>query len=238
MRIESFDLEEGEVINGKYEILQLLGKGWEGEVYLVMELSTGIERTAKFFFPHRNKYGRTSRYYAKKLHKLRNCGIVIQYHFQDLYFIQGTPITYLISEFIEGELLEEYIKRQPGKKLPFFDALHLLYALADGIETIHALGEYHGDLHTENVMVNRYGLGFEVKILDLINLGGSNAHHKKEDIVDLIELFYETLGGRKQYSKLPQQIKDICCGLKQTLILKKFPTITKLKEHLDNIEWD
>ena len=51
-------------------MVTLLGAGWEGEVYLVRERGTGIERTVKIFFPRRNPRDRTLRFYARKLHKL------------------------------------------------------------------------------------------------------------------------------------------------------------------------
>lgn len=69
--IESFDLPSGRIIAKKYEIKSLLGSGWESEVCLVRELATGIERTAKFFFPQRNPRDRALKFYARKLHKLR-----------------------------------------------------------------------------------------------------------------------------------------------------------------------
>ena len=31
--------------------------------------------------------------------------------------------------------------------------LHVLYHLAKGIEAIHALGHYHADVHTENILI-------------------------------------------------------------------------------------
>ena len=82
-KVFSFDLEPGAVLAGKYRVLERLGKGWEGEVYLVRERSTGIERSAKIFFPRRNRGNRAVRFYAKKLHKLRDCRILIQYHTQE-----------------------------------------------------------------------------------------------------------------------------------------------------------
>ena len=38
-KIESFNLEPRDIINSRYEIIELIGKGWEGEVYLVKERS-------------------------------------------------------------------------------------------------------------------------------------------------------------------------------------------------------
>lgn len=235
--IKPLDFPPGEIINGKYEILQLLGKGWEGEVYLVKELATGIERAAKFFYPERNKGNKTSKHYAKKLHKLRNCGIVIQYYTQDSYF-HDRPITFLISEFIEGELLSAFVDRQSGKRLGAFTAVHLLHALASGVECIHRMKEYHGDLHTDNVIVQRVGLRFELKLLDLYKRSATRSENVQDDVIDLIQIFYDVLGGKKHYRKQPQAVKDIICGLKRSLILKKFKTAVQLKNYLENIEWE
>ena len=44
-RIWSFNLHCGDCLAGKYQVVTLLGAGWEGEVYLVRERGTGIERT-------------------------------------------------------------------------------------------------------------------------------------------------------------------------------------------------
>lgn len=49
----------------------MLGSGWEGEVYKILETSTGIECAAKLFYPYRNENNCASKFNAKKLHKLR-----------------------------------------------------------------------------------------------------------------------------------------------------------------------
>ena len=98
--IDAFNLAPGRVLARKYEVLNLLGAGWEGEVYLIRELATGIERTAKIFFPQRNIKDKNVKFYAKKLHKLRHCPIVIQYNAQDHITVKGLPVTILISEYV------------------------------------------------------------------------------------------------------------------------------------------
>jgi len=236
-RIEVFNFQPGKRLHGHYEIVTYLGAGWEGEVYLIRELATGIERTAKFFFPHRNERNKASIFYAKKLHKLQQSPIVIQYYMQDTISYRGVPITYLISEYVEGELLSSFLARQPGKRLSAFQAVHLLHALASGIESIHQLGEYHGDLHTDNVMIRRYGLGFELKLLDMFHWGAPTAHHIHDDVIDLVRLFYDALGGSKHYAKQPHVVKEICCGLKRSLILKKFKTAGQLRRYLETMQW-
>jgi serine/threonine protein kinase len=236
-KITAFNFKPGETIHHKYEILQLLGQGWEGEVYLVKEKETGIERAAKFFYPERNKGGKTSKRYAQKLHKLKHCDILIQYYGQETAFIDGTPVTFLISEFIDGELLSDFLLEQPGQRLHPYVAFHLLYALTSGMEEIHQMKEYHGDLHTENIIIQRVGLQFDVKLVDLYHWGAGSVEHIRDDVVDLIQIFHETIGGKKHYAKMPHAVKDICCGLKKSLIWKKVKTATQLQAYLERLEW-
>ena len=235
--IDAFNLAPGRLLAGKYEVISLLGAGWEGEVYLIREVATGIERTAKLFFPQRNLRDKNARFYATKLHKLRHCPIVIQYSAQDRLTVRGESVTILVSEYVEGELLSQFITRQPGKRLSAFQALHLLHALASGMETIHDMGEYHGDLHTDNIILQRYGLSFDLKLVDLFHLGAPRREHIRSDTVDMIHIFYESLGGQKHYAKQPAEVKAIINGLKRSLILKKFSTAGELKRYLETMQW-
>lgn len=236
--LKKFNFHPGKILSGKYEVTQKLGAGWEGEVYKIRELATGIERAAKFFLPTRNKNNKSARFYAKKLHKLRHCPILIQYVTQDTIVYKGHKITYLISDYVEGETLSEFMKRQKGGRLPAFQAVHLLYALTMGLTDIHAVKEYHGDLHADNIVVQRHGLGFDLKLLDMFHWGTARPLDLKDDICDLIYIFYSVLGGKKTYAKHPKVIKNICCGLKKSLILSKFKTLTQLRVHLENLSWD
>lgn len=236
-KIDTFDFRPGRVIAGKYEVVSRLGRGWEGEVYKIREIDTGIERAAKIFFPERNIKNRTSAIYARKLHALRDCPIVIQYHTQEVITYKGVQVTALISEYVEGELLADYIARQSGKRLTLFQGIHLLHALIAGVESIHGVGEYHGDLHMENVIVRRLGLSYELKLLDMFNWGRATRQNRNDDICDAIRIFYDAIGGSKQYRKHPQVIKQIICGLKRSLILKRFKNASALRVMLETTSW-
>lgn len=235
--IDTFGLYPGRVLARKYEVVSLLGTGWEGEVYKVRELATGIERAAKFFFPQRNPCDRTVNFYAKKLHKLRDCPILIQYHTQEQIIFHRKPLTFLVSDYVEGELLSVFLARQTGKRLPVFQGLHLLHTLASGIAMIHNQREYHGDLHTDNVIVRRHGLGFEVKLIDMLHWGAPRPENIHDDVCDLVRIFYDAIGGQKHYAKQSSEAKAICCGLKRSLILKKFRTAGQLRDYLETMEW-
>ncbi|MFB3095507.1 MAG: protein kinase, partial [Candidatus Acidiferrales bacterium] len=146
--------------------------------------------------------------------------------------------TFLVSEYVEGELLSQFLDRQPGQRLSTFQALHLLYSLATGIGSIHHLREYHGDLHTDNIIVQRYGLGFNLKLVDMFRWGTPKQENIQDDVCNLIRIFYDAVGGARHYAKLPPEAKDICCGLKRSLILKKFRTAGHLQRYLETIQWE
>lgn len=235
--IDNFDFLIGRTLLKKYEVISRLGDGWEGEVFLLRECNTGIERAAKFFYPHRNKNNKTLLFYAKKLHILRHCPVMIPYHTQETIIVRKIPVSFLISDYVEGELLSDFINRQPGKRIHVCQGLQLLHALASGFDEIHRLGEYHGDLHAQNIIIQRYGLGFDLKLLDLYHWQAPKKINIQEDLFDMIRIFYDAIGGKKYYQKHPPEIKAICCGLKKSLILKKFKNSGMLKNYLETMNW-
>jgi len=235
--IDSFDFAPGRKLAGKYVISRRLGGGYEGEVYEVIETRTGVRRAAKFFYPHRNKRDRAVTRYARKLDKLRDCRIVIQYHHSETIRHRATDITCLISEYVGGQLLSRFLARQPQHRIHPFEALHLLYELVCGLDEVHAMGEYHGDLHDDNVMITRRGAFFDVKLVDFYHLGPPRAQHYRDDVVDVVRLFYDAVGGQARYSSQPPYVKAICRGLRRDLIQKAFPTASHLREHLESFPW-
>ena len=232
-----FDFEDGQILNKKYRVQSKIGMGWEGEVYSIEELNTGVIRAAKFFYPRRNRKNKTVINYAKKLNKLSDTPVIIKYISQEEINFSGKEILFLVSEYIDAYSLESYIKSFKGDKIQFFEALHIFYQLVKGIEHIHSKDEFHGDLHSENILIRKKGLSFEIKLIDLFMLKGSKRDFQRADIIDLIDIFYKMLGGPKNYSKLPMVAKKIICGRNSSLVLKKFPRISVLKGYLENLDW-
>lgn len=238
VRLEAFNFKPGFVFDEKYEVVKKLGGGWEGEVYLVKELKTGIERTAKLFLPQRNINNKAANFYAKKLHKLKNCNILVQYVTQETVEFNGLSVAVLISEYIDGVPLSKFLRDQKGKKLTPFQGVHLLHALSKGVEEIHHMRDYHGDIHPDNIIIKRSGLGFDVKLIDMFHWGCASPLNIKDDVSDLIKIFYDAIGGKKCYAAQPLFAKKIICGLKKGLIFKKYKTAGQLRVSLENLQWD
>jgi tRNA A-37 threonylcarbamoyl transferase component Bud32 len=113
----------------------------------------------------------------------------------------------------------------------------VLYVLARGIAPIHARGEYHGDIHDDNIMVRRQGIEFEVKLIDFFDLGKPTKSKIYKDVLNLIEVFHTIVGGRARYRYQPQVVKDIIRGLKDSLILERFSSAGDIQRHLENLTW-
>ena len=234
---ELFNLSEGIHINRNYKVLKFLGNGWEGEVYKVEEQQTGIIRATKLFYDKKNFEKARHIKYALKLHKLRSCPIIIQYHHKDSAYIKGKRVDFVVSDYVDGEVLSDYLNRHKKKRIPIFEALHIFYALVFGIEHIHFIGEYHGDIHSDNIIIKRSGLGFDVKLIDILHLGRTTRDKIQEDIYDLIGILYEMIGGIKTYKKCPANLKKIILGRKKSLIRDKFKMAGHLRLFLDNLSW-
>lgn len=237
-KILSFNFPKGKVLAGNYQVVQMLGKGLEGEVYLVNEVHTNVIRAVKIFYPHRNPKFSKSKQFIKTLTKLDHCSVVMNYHGFYIIKVKDHKVACVVCEFIEGDTLSDVVDRQKRKRFGHFESLHLLYALVKGLETIHRAGEYHGDLHLDNILIRKFGLSFDIKIIDFLHWGDSKKDNRDEDIIKTIRIFYDVLGGQKVYSKLPYPIKYIIKGLKRGNILQEFKTMTHLRSHLESLEWD
>lgn len=230
-----FNLESGRRV-GRYIIEHALGSGWEGEVYAITERTTGIKRAAKFYYPERDPHGKAAIAYARKLDALRHCPILLQYVHQETVTLAKQKVTVVVSELVEGVKLSEFLRKQ--SPLSTFESLHVLYVLARGIAPIHARGEYHGDIHDDNIMIRRRGVGFEVKLLDFFDLGKPSRNKIYKDVLNLVQVFHAVVGGREKYAKQPAVVRNIIRGLRDSLILERFKTAGDIQRHLESLEWD
>lgn len=236
--MQRFDLEPGTVLGGRWIVRCRLGAGWESEVYEVAEKGTGVTRAAKVFLPHRNPEGRARRRQAQKMHALRDCSVLVKYLHSEHVDIGERTVTVLFSELFEGERLDDLVRSRPGKRMQPFEAMHMLHALAAGLEPVHARRQYHGDVHSENVLVRRRGIFFDVRLIDTFDWGAASAEHVREDVVQLVQLFHEMLGGARTYRTQPPEVKRIVAGQKRGLIMKRFPTAGRLRKHLETFCWE
>jgi serine/threonine protein kinase len=61
----------------------------------------------------------------------------------------------LLLEYIEGETLDAYLRRQPDGRMPFSRAVQVGREIAEALKFIHARGVIHRDLKPQNIMVRK-----------------------------------------------------------------------------------
>ena len=59
----------------------------------------------------------------------------------------------------------------------------------------------------------------------------------RADVRDLVRLFYDAIGGQPRYAHHPPEIKDVCCGLKASLMHRRFTTAGELCHYVETLDW-
>ncbi len=234
--VETYDFAPGRLLARKYQVVSKIDVGSSGELYTLSECATGIERVAKFFYKNQNP-SRMATFYAQKLHRLRHCDILMQYRTQETISVGGRDITFLISDAMYGEPLVQFLERQPGRHLSLFEGLHLLHALASGVEPMHIAGEHHGDLTLDNVLVRRMGLGFRIKLIDLSPGVGRKTEVFRHDVVDMIRLFAVSTSAERLSRRFPKSVQKLLTELGRSQGLLSLKDAGDLKHYLETLSW-
>jgi tRNA A-37 threonylcarbamoyl transferase component Bud32 len=74
---------------------------------------------------------------------------------------QVKNITYCTMEYIDGLTLHEYLKSNPS--LPLNEKYDIASKIFNGLRICHEHGIFHGDLHTQNIMIDKEK---KVRIID------------------------------------------------------------------------
>jgi hypothetical protein len=142
----------GDVIDGRFEILGLLGRGGFSRVYRVRDDFEGEERALKLFDTAVSD--ETVRREIGALRKIDHPNVV------KVFWVgkTGTGNWYLITEFIDGESLDEFVTGR--RRLRDREAVDVALDLLDALIAVHPL--VHRDIKPLNVMLTRTG----AKLLD------------------------------------------------------------------------
>jgi len=157
----------GALLQGRYRVQRQLGGGGMGKVYLAEDTRlSGRLCAIKAMSPaqlapqDRNWAIQAFKQEAQLLATLRHPGLAAVNDF----FPEGGD-WYLVMEFVEGESLEERLRRMPGGRLSSQEALSITRQLCDVLEYLHSCSPpiIFRDLKPSNVMLMPNG---QVKLVD------------------------------------------------------------------------
>ncbi len=142
----------------RYRILEKLGAGGMGEVYLAEDTKLGrkvaLKLLAEELTQHRDRLSRFDQE-AYAASALNHPNILTIYEMGD-----EAGRHYIATEFIDGVTLR---KRLSGPPMEMSEVLDIAIQVTGALEEAHAAGIVHRDIKPENIMIRRNG---HVKVLD------------------------------------------------------------------------
>ena len=175
----------GKVVDGRYRVLEVIGRGGMGVVYRVEHLRMGKIAAMKVL--HRelvNDRDAVERFEreAAAVSRLQHPHTV-----QVFDFGQTQGALYLIMEYVRGQDLAHIINRDGA--MPWARAAPILAQICGALQEAHELGVVHRDLKPENVLVGRTTGGRDfAKVLDfgLAKLDGRQLPSASTDRQEII----------------------------------------------------
>src|ERR1700693_5557508 len=147
----------GEIIS-HYRIVEKLGRGGMGEVYLAEDKQRGRKVAIKFL-PAEVADNESAR--QRQLREAETAATLDHPNICAIYEVgQEGGYSFIVLQYIEGETLAGRLKRQ----LPDLrEALAIAAQVADALNEAHARGIIHRDIKPENIMLTTRN---QVKVLD------------------------------------------------------------------------
>jgi tetratricopeptide (TPR) repeat protein len=144
---------------GPYQIIEALGSGANGEVYLAEDLRLGRKVAIKTLSALGRKEPSDARGWM--LREARAAARLNHPHIAGVYDVVESPQgAHIVMEYVRGETLAFRVREGP---LPPGQVLEIAIQLTDALAEAHAMGVVHRDLKPANVMITPKG---DVKILD------------------------------------------------------------------------
>ncbi len=162
---EANEWTDGAVIRGKYRILGKLGQGGMATVYKALHVGFDEVRALKVIHPELasdpafvKRFGQEAAL-TRKLHHFNAVRVEDIDQAED-----GRP--FMVMEYIEGESLQDVIRRQAP--LPVPRVCRISKQVAAALEAAHQLGMIHRDIKPANILLAHASSGGEevAKVLD------------------------------------------------------------------------
>jgi len=180
---------------GKYKVLEKLGSGGMGQVFLC-EHKLMRRRVAVKVLPTAKADDEASlgRFYreARAVAAVDHPNIVRAYDID-----QDDNLHFLVMEYVDGTNLQDLVKK--FGPLDPVRACHYIYGASVGLQHAHEIGLVHRDIKPGNILLDRSGV---VKILDM---GLARFFH--DDTDNLTKQYDENILGTADYLS-PEQAED------------------------------
>lgn len=153
----------GTVLEGRYEVLELVGKGAMGSLYRGKHNALDRPVAIKFLHSHLAEDDVHMQRFAREAKLAATLNHPNLVHVYDVGNApDGSP--YLVMDFLDGKSLAQLVKEMGA--FPAKRALPVFIQIAQGLQHAHSRGLLHRDLKLSNIMLVNEGTGETAKIID------------------------------------------------------------------------
>lgn len=200
---DSWEMPESRNIGG-YELLEPLGRGGFGLVYLALQKSTGQKVALKHLlldeeFDEQRRRRKMERFERE----VRLCADLHHPHIIKLLDKGWTNHNQLFAvfEYVPGKTLAELLFERGA--LPPLEARELMAQILDALACAHEKGVVHRDLKPQNIIISQTGVIPQAKVLDF-GIGAFTPEARKTEDKALT-LTQETIG--TPFYSAPEQLR-------------------------------
>ncbi|MGQ9482179.1 Stk1 family PASTA domain-containing Ser/Thr kinase [Chloroflexus sp.] len=148
-----------QLLDGRYQIEQLLGEGGMARVYLGRDLR--LNRPVAIKIPHPHLMTDPD-FMARFRHEAHAAAMVSHPNLVDVYDVgQAGDRHYIVMEYVAGTTLKQLINREAPFAIP--RAVRIAEQIARGLHAAHRAGLIHRDIKPQNIIVTDDG---QVRITD------------------------------------------------------------------------
>lgn len=244
-------LPEGSVLNGKYIVGRVLGKGGFGVTYLGFELNLNVKVAIKEYFPSgyssrslnskqvrvvttnendtfRFEKGREAfQKEAKTLAMFNSPGIA---HVRD-YFLENDT-AYIVMDFVDGVGLNSEIRRKG--KIPWERTVSLMLPLMPELERLHKKNLIHRDIKPDNLKIVRDENTGEERLV-LLDFGAARSYASSELTGNYTAVLTPGFAPLEQYKRKSHQgpytdVYALCATMYMAISGQKPPDVMDLMD--------
>ena len=169
------------LLNNRYLVGKVIGVGGFGIVYIAWDNNLDIKVAVKEFLPKEyaarssnhvsivpytgsanNEFALGAEKFldeAKALARFQDHPGIVKVN--ESFRANGTA--YMIMQYLDGLTLKEYLKKQPGEKMPFTMTVKAMLPIMDALKEVHKAGFVHRDISPDNIFITRQK---QIKLLD------------------------------------------------------------------------
>ncbi|MEU2121469.1 serine/threonine-protein kinase [Nocardia niwae] len=159
-------LHAGDIVAGQYEIQGCIAHGGLGWIYLAIDRNVSDRWVVLKGLLHAGDGEAQAVAMAERqfLAEVAHPSIVKIYNFVEHTGADGTPVGYIVMEYVGGRSLRDILDSYARpKRMPVTEAIAYLLEILPALDYLHSTGLTYNDLKPDNIMVTED----QVKLIDL-----------------------------------------------------------------------